>query len=124
PEADALEAYLARGGSALLLYDLDFPVEPRLAAVLGRAGVRLADGVVVDPLEHYFTDEQMVTVTRYAGHPVTRGVALSFYPGVRPVEVVAAPGITAQPLFSSSAASVVRPLAPGVRGQSAPAARS
>ena len=31
---------------------------------------------MTDPLDHYFTDEQMVAVTRYASHPITRGLAL------------------------------------------------
>jgi ABC-type uncharacterized transport system involved in gliding motility auxiliary subunit len=115
PETRALEDYLAAGGAALLLYDIDFPVEPRLAALFARAGVRVADGAVSDPLDHYFTDEQMVAVTRYAAHPVTRGLALTFYPGARPLEVLPAPGVTVTPLFQSSAESVLRP----VRGPAA-----
>ena len=59
-----------------------------------RAGSAVGDGVIVDPTEHYFTDEQMIAVTRYGRHPVTRGLALSFYPGARPVETVPATGAT------------------------------
>jgi len=109
-ESDVLAEYLGRGGAALLLYDVAFPIEPRLAAVLRSAGIRVGAGVVVDPLDHYFTDEQMVAVPRYADHPITRGLALSFYPGVRPLELVPAPGVTVAPLVSSSAESYVRPL--------------
>jgi hypothetical protein len=108
-ESRALEDYLARGGSALLMYDIDFPVEPSLAALLAKAGIRLAEGVVTDPVDHYFTDEQMVAVTRYASHPITRGLALTFYPGARPLEALPLPGVTVSPLFSSSAESYVRP---------------
>ncbi len=118
-ESDVLAEYLGRGGAALLLYDVAFPIEPRLAAVLRSAGIRVGDGVVVDPLDHYFTDEQMVAVPRYADHPITRGLALSFYPGVRPLELVPAPGVTVAPLVSSSAESYVRPLG----AMPAPAAR-
>jgi ABC-type uncharacterized transport system involved in gliding motility auxiliary subunit len=100
------------------MYDIDFPVEPSLDAVLAKAGIRLGEGVVTDPLDHYFTDEQMVAVTRYASHPVTRGLALTFYPGARPLLALPAPGITVLPLFSSSAQSHVRP----VRGAAGPAA--
>ena len=107
-ESRALADYLARGGSALLMYDIDFPVEPSLAALIARAGIRFGEGVVTDPLDHYFTDEQMVAITRYAPHPVTRGLALTFYPGVRPLEVLPVPGITVSPLFTSSAESYVR----------------
>jgi ABC-type uncharacterized transport system involved in gliding motility auxiliary subunit len=64
----------------------------------------------VDPLDHYFTDEQMVAVTRYATHAITRDLALSFYPGVRPLAALPAPGITVTPLFLSSAESYVQPL--------------
>ena len=108
-ESRALEEYLARGGRALLMYDIDFPVEPSLAALLGKAGIRLGEGVITDPLDHYFTDQQMVAITRYASHPITRGLALTFYPGARPLEVLPVPNITVSPLFSSSADSYVRP---------------
>jgi ABC-type uncharacterized transport system len=107
-ETEALAAYLGGGGAALLLYDLDFAIEPSLATLLATAGVRVGEGAVVDPLDHYFTDEQMVAITRYAAHPITRGTALSFYPGVRPVEPVGAPGVTAVALFSSSPESRLR----------------
>jgi len=108
-ESRALEDYLAGGGAALLLYDIDFPVEPALAAVLAKAGIRIGDGVVVDPLDHYFTDEQMVAITRYAQHPTTRGLALTFYPGIRPLEVMPAAGVTVTPLYSSSDQSFRQP---------------
>jgi hypothetical protein len=125
-ESEMLGAYLRRGGSALLLYDLAFPVEPSLASVLGHAGVRVGEGAVVDPLDHYFTDEQMVAITAYGRHPITRGVALSFYPGSRPVEPIAAPGVVATPLFASSGESYVRALGAGPRDgrAAAPGARS
>ncbi|PYN94354.1 MAG: hypothetical protein DMD91_28165 [Candidatus Rokuibacteriota bacterium] len=110
PETDALAGYLSNGGSTLLLYDIDFPVESRLAAFLTGAGVRLGNGVVVDPLDHYFTDEQMVAVARYAPHSITRGLSLSFYPGARPLDIAPAPGVTATPLFMSSPESYVRPV--------------
>jgi hypothetical protein len=113
PASAVLADYLARGGAVLLMVDLTFPVEPRLAALLAQVGVRVGEGVVVDPLDHYFTDEQMVAVTRYATHPITRGLALSFYPGVRPLEVLLVPGLTVTPLVMSSAESYVQPL-PGV----------
>jgi hypothetical protein len=114
-ETDVLAGYLINGGSTLLLYDIDFPVEPRLAAFLAGVGVRLGNGVVVDPLDHYFTDEQMVAVTRYAPHSITRALALSFYPGVRPLETTPGSGVTVTPLFASSADSYVRPLGAAAR---------
>jgi ABC-type uncharacterized transport system involved in gliding motility auxiliary subunit len=109
-ESRALAEYLAQGGAALLMLDIEFPADPSLAAVLAHAGIRLGEGIVIDPLDHYFTDEQMVAVTRYAPHPVTRGLSLTFYPGVRPLEIAPVPGIAVSPLFSSSDASYVRPV--------------
>ena len=105
PEADLLRAYLEGGGSYMLLVEPDFAIEARFAAVLAEAGVAIGEGVVVDPVDHYFTDEQMIAVTHYANHPVTRAQALSFYPGARPVEPVPREGVTAVPLFASSAQS-------------------
>src|ERR1700681_2988584 len=78
PEADILRRYLQAGGSYMLLVEPDYTIEPTMAALLGEAGARVGDGVVVDPVDHYFTDEQMIAVTRYANHPVTRSQALSF----------------------------------------------
>jgi hypothetical protein len=102
PEAEILRAYLARGGSILMLIEPDYPIDETVAAVLVQAGVRIGDGVVVDPLEHYFTDQQMLAVTKYARHPVTRGLALSIYPGARPVASAPAEGVQATVLFASS----------------------
>jgi hypothetical protein len=122
PESEALAAYLGAGGSALLLLEPGFAVDERLGALLARAGVRVDDGVVVDPLDHYFTDEQMVAISRYAAHPITRGLALSFYPGVRPVEPIDAAGVRSLALFASSPRSFTRPVGPG--GPSRPGARA
>jgi hypothetical protein len=106
-EADLLRAWLAGGGNLMLLLEPDFPVEPRLAEVIAQAGARIGDGVIVDPIEHYFTDEQMIAVTRYANHPVTRSQALSFYPGARPIEAAPREGVRAVALFASSPQSYV-----------------
>jgi len=102
-DAEIVRAYLERGGGLLLLVEPDYPVDDSLAAVLADAGMRIGDGVAADPAEHYFTDEQMIAVTRYARHPITSGLALSIYPGARPMEAVAASGIAATVLFSTSA---------------------
>jgi ABC-type uncharacterized transport system len=107
PEADSLRRYLQAGGSFMLLVEPDYAIEPTMAALLGEAGARVGDGVVVDPVDHYFTDEQMIAVTRYANHPVTRSQALSFYPGVRPVEPAPGADVKATALFTSSPQSWV-----------------
>jgi len=106
-EADLLRASLAGGGSYMLLVEPDFAIEERLGAVIAEAGARIGNGVIVDPVDHYFTDEQMLAVTKYAPHPVTRSQALSFYPGARPVEPVPRDGVRAASLFASSPRSYV-----------------
>ena len=102
-----MRAYLERGGSLMLLIEPDYPVDDSLAAVLADAGARIGDGIVVDPAEHYFADEQMLAVTKYARHPVTRGLALSIYPGARPVFAASADRIAVTVLFSTSPQSYV-----------------
>jgi hypothetical protein len=106
-EADLLRTYLLGGGSYMLLIEPDFAIEERLAAVIADAGARVGNGVIVDPVDHYFTDEQMIAITKYASHPVTRSQALSFYPGARPVEPAAHEGVRAVALFASSPKSYV-----------------
>jgi hypothetical protein len=107
PEADSLRRYLEAGGSYMLLVEPDFALDEKMAALLAEAGARVDDGVVVDPIDHYFTDEQMIAVTRYANHPVTRSQALSFYPGARPVEPMSNTDVKATALFSSGPQSYV-----------------
>jgi gliding motility-associatede transport system auxiliary component len=106
-ETDMLRRYLERGGSAMFLIEPDYVLDESIAGLLGSAGIRVRDGVIVDPTEHYFTDEQMIAVTRYGPHPATRGLALSFYPGARPLEVLPIAGVQVAPLASSSADSYV-----------------
>lgn len=112
-ESEALAAYLAQGGSLLLLYDLGFVIEPRLAQLLAQLGVRMTQQVVIDPLQHYATDPEMVAVSGPEPHPITTNVSLTFFPGVRALELLpTAPGITSTPLVLSSKDSYTRPVAP------------
>ena len=84
-------------------------IEPRLAASLRRLGIVIEQGVVIDPLDHYSTDPEVVAIPVYEPHPITRQVALSFFPGIRPITVLTAPpGVTLSPLFRSSAESYTR----------------
>jgi ABC-type uncharacterized transport system len=106
-ESEMLRNYLERGGAAMLLIEPDYVLDDSIAGVLARTGVKINGGVIVDPKDHYFTDEQMIAVSRYGNHPVTRGLSLSFYPGARPLETIAAPGVRAVPLAVSSAKSYV-----------------
>src|SRR5262249_5531238 len=68
-ETDMLRGYLERGGSAMFLIEPDYELDESIAALLARAGIKVGNGVIVDPKEHYFTDEQMIAVSRYGSHP-------------------------------------------------------
>ena len=104
-DSDIVRSYLARGGSVLMMIEPDYAVDETLAAVLADAGIRLGEGFVVDPVGHYFTDDQMIAVTKYTHHPITRTLARSIYPGARPVEAIPAAHAAATVLFSTSAES-------------------
>jgi ABC-type uncharacterized transport system involved in gliding motility auxiliary subunit len=116
-ESAAIEAYLVSGGSLFAMFDLGFVLEPRLAGLVAKLGVQLPQQAVVDPLSHYSTDSEMVAVTAYQPGPVTGGLSMTFYPGVRPiVPVPPATGVNVSALFASSRDSYTREVAPaGVR---------
>lgn len=121
-ESAALERYLREGGSLLLMYDLGFVLEPGLERLLGELGVRLPQDVVVDASSHYGTDPEMVAVTAYEPHPITRNVSFTFYPGIRPLDLVPpASGIEAVALVTSSADSHATPVAAVAERQPEPA---
>src|SRR5215467_509197 len=112
-ESTALRSYLTAGGSALLLFDLGFVPEPGLAQLLSNLGVRLEQQVVIDPLSHYQTDPEMVAVTGYEPHPITRTISLTFFPGIRPLTLTQpATGVVTTPLLQSSRDSYARPVEP------------
>jgi gliding motility-associatede transport system auxiliary component len=106
-ETALMRRYLERGGSAMFLIEPDYELDDSLAALLAGAGVKVGEGVIVDPKEHYFTDEQMIAVSHYGVHPITRGLALSFFPGARPLEMVQAAGIKLTPLAASSSEAYI-----------------
>jgi ABC-type uncharacterized transport system involved in gliding motility auxiliary subunit len=69
--------------------------------------------VVVDPLSHYQTDAEMVAVTGYEQHAITRTLSLTFFPGARPISLTTpASGVSVSPLILSSRDSYARPVAP------------
>ena len=121
-ESAALEAYLQQGGSLLLMYDLGFALEPKLEQLLRTLGLELPQAVVVDTRSHYGADPEMVAVTAYEKHPITRNVSFTFYPGVRPLDLAPpVQGIRAVPIVSSSADSQTTPVAAVAQRQPEPA---
>ena len=112
-ESEALRAYLAAGGSALFMFDLGFVPEAGLSRLLSDLGVRLEQQVVVDPLSHYQRDAEMVAVTGYDPHPITRTLSLTFFPGIRPLTLTQpATGVEVMPILQSSRDSYTRPVQP------------
>ncbi len=94
------------------MYDPEFPVTPELQSLLGEVGLEVGSGMVVDPVNHSGTDEDKVAVPYYPPHPITDQVALTVFPGPRPLELLGKiPGIEATTLVSTSQESYVRPIA-------------
>ena len=111
-EVRTLKNYLARGGRLLLMYDPEFPVTPELQSLLGDVGLKVGSGMVLDPVNHSGTEEDKVAVPYYPPHPITDQVALTVFPGPRPLELLNnIPGIEATTLVSTSQDSYVRPIA-------------
>jgi ABC-type uncharacterized transport system involved in gliding motility auxiliary subunit len=112
-ESAAIDTYLHEGGALLAMFDLGFVLEPRLAGLMERLGVRFPQEAVVDPLSHYSSDAEMVAASAYEAHPTTRNISMTFYPGTRPLHLIApASGIRTAPLLSSSRDSYTRAVQP------------
>ncbi len=123
-EVQAMRDYLLRGGHLLLAYDPRFSVAPELASLLKEAGLAVESGVVVDPLNHYGTDQEQAAVPYYPPHAITEEIALTVFPGARPIRLLAPiGGLTAAELVATSKDSYVRPLDPSVRAAGAPGPR-
>jgi hypothetical protein len=108
-ESVLLSKYLAKGGRLLIMIDPTLPLGPELSELLGKVGLSSEQSVVIDPLNHYGTDEDKVAVPYYPSHPITRGLALTIFPDARPIRVGPLPdGVTASVLASSSKDSYIR----------------
>jgi hypothetical protein len=127
-EADLLVKYLEGGGRLLLLIDPLFSLDPDFEIrLLGTVGLSTEPAIVIDPLNHFRTDPDKVAVPYYTPHPITKRLALTVFPQVRPIHVVPPPeGVNASVLAASSQDSYQRlPSAAGgltaaAEGQAAP----
>ena len=91
-EADLLVEYLERGGRLLLLIDPLFPIDPDFEShLLGAVGLSTQSAIVIDPLNHFRTDEDKVAVPYYPPHPITKRLALTVFPQVRPIQISPGP---------------------------------
>jgi hypothetical protein len=104
-EVGTIRAWLATGGNALFM--LDPFVRTGLEPVLRDYGVVLDDTIVMDEASHYWTDASAPAVARYNHHQITRGLALTFYPGARSLSPTTdrVPGTSVIPLVNSSRSS-------------------
>lgn len=115
PEADALDAYLGRGGKLLVMVNPPFPQKVQDDAVkrlLAKYGVELGDNLVVElsPIGRLFgIGPEIPIVQQYEPHTITRDLAglTTLFPLTRtvaPAKTVP-PGTSVQPLARTSAES-------------------
>ncbi len=82
------------------LFSLDPDFENRL---LGGVGLSTEPAIVIDPLNHFRTDSDKVAVPYYTPHPITRRLALTVFPQVRPIHISQPPaGVNTTVLAASS----------------------
>jgi ABC-2 type transport system permease protein len=78
---------------------------------LSTLGLASDPATVIDPLNHYGSDDDKVAVPYYPPHQITRRIALTIFPNARPIRVGAAPpGVKMTILASSSKDSYLRPV--------------
>ena len=78
---------------------------------------------MVDPLNHYGTDREQAAVPYYPPHPITEQIALTVFPGARPIRLRGpVVGLTAAELVVTSKDSYVRPLDSAAHATDAPTA--
>jgi hypothetical protein len=113
-ETDLLVKYLKDGGRLLLLIDPLFPVDDFENRVLGPVGISTRSAIVIDPLNHFRTDPDKVAVPYYPPHPISRRLALTVFPQVRPIHAVQPPAaVNTSVLAASSQDSYLRTPAAG-----------
>jgi gliding motility-associatede transport system auxiliary component len=122
-EVQVLGDYLLHGGHVLLAYNPRFAVAPELASLLAKVGLAIESGVVVDPLNHYGTNQEQAAVPYYPPHPITEQIALTVFPSARPIRLgEPVVGCTAAQLVATSKDSYVRPLDPTAHADDASSA--
>ncbi|MEQ9355930.1 MAG: Gldg family protein [Coleofasciculus chthonoplastes F2-STO-03] len=101
PEVQALEDYLAQGGSLLVMIDPD--TNPGLEPLLSDWGVMLTNQIVIDASGQgrlVGLGPATPLVTQYGDHPITQdfGTGFSIYPLAQPVDTQPVEGIQETPL--------------------------
>lgn len=104
-EVETLTRYLDKGGSLLLM--LDPRTSPNLDSLLDGWGISLDNRIVLDTSgagQLVGLGPAAPLVTDYGDHPITHdfGKGRSFFPLVRPINLEAIAGVTAQPILRSN----------------------
>ncbi len=102
-EVKALNDYLNRGGSLLLMIDPN--TNPGLDSLLQNWGITLDKRLVIDPQGAALgLGPSVPVVTNYGQHPITKdfGNGFSFYQGARPIEIKPVAGVQATPILQTS----------------------
>ncbi|TAF55819.1 MAG: ABC transporter [Oscillatoriales cyanobacterium] len=105
-EITAISDYLAAGGRVLLTVDPN--TEPKLDEFAASWGVQLGTGIAIDP-ERWVQGlgPAAPLAIDYGQHPITKdfGQDFSLFPVVKPLRLIEAETVTAQPLVFTSDAS-------------------
>ncbi len=101
-EAKVLARYLAGGGRVALMIDPEFPLGGELAGMLAQIGLGSDPDVIIDPLNHYATDDDKVAVPYYPPHPITTRIGLTIFPDARPIGVGRPPSGTAVSVLATT----------------------
>ncbi len=101
-EVESIRKYLDEGGNALMM--LDPFVETGLEPIVRQYSIVVDDNLVIDELSHFWADPSSPAVTQYNRHQITRGLPLTFFPGVRSLSPTPqrVPGTSVVPLINSS----------------------
>jgi hypothetical protein len=90
-DAEALDAYLRRGGRLLVLLEPNPPQTWR--GLAGRWGLDVLDGYVVDPASHVNGEPTtpLIEPGQYLAPQITEKMDLSFFPGLAPLGLLRPP---------------------------------
>jgi hypothetical protein len=110
PEVDALEAYLGRGGRAVLLlgpvFDWGAKAFKRtgLEDLVEKRGLKLGQNIVMDPKRMAPMGRMLWKSDRYSDHPITARMtgAPTSWPLAREVRATGAPGVGAKDLVTTT----------------------